>query len=97
MYVETTPRETRNSLPIEALGQSGGPGQVNGGPSLKALMNDYERRLILDALNASGWHQRKAAARLSVLPTTLLEKMKRLGIRRARSVEPLTALDLSRS
>jgi DNA-binding NtrC family response regulator len=87
MYVETTPRETRNSLPIE----------VGEGPSLKALMIDYERRLIIDALDASGGHQRKAAARLGVLPTTLLEKMKRLGIRRARSVEPLTAVDLRRS
>ncbi len=87
MYVETTPRETRSSLPIE----------VSGGPSLKALMTDYERRLILDALNAMGWHQRKAAARLGVLPTTLLEKMKRLGIRRARAVEPLTPIDLARS
>src|SRR5258706_149034 len=45
MYVETTPREPRSSLPIE----------VSGGPSLKALMTDYERRLILDALNAMGW------------------------------------------
>ena len=87
MYVETTPRETRTSLPIE----------MTGGPSLKALMNDYERRLILDALNASGWHQRRAAARLGVLPTTLLEKMKRLGIRRARAVEPPTPIDLTRS
>jgi DNA-binding NtrC family response regulator len=97
MYVETTPREIRNSLPIEALGGSGGPGQTGGAPSLKALMTDYERRLIVDALDASGWHQRRAAARLGVLPTTLLEKMKRLGIRRARAVEPLTALDLARS
>lgn len=87
MYVETTPRETRSSLPIE----------MTGGQSLKALMNDYERRLILDALNASGWHQRRAAAHLRVLPTTLLEKMKRLGIRRARAVDPMTTLDLARS
>jgi DNA-binding NtrC family response regulator len=87
MFVETTPRETRTSLPIE----------MAGGPSLKVLMNDYERRLILDALNASGWHQRRAAAHLRVLPTTLLEKMKRLGIRRARSVEPMTTLNLARS
>ena len=87
MYVETTLRETRSSLPIE----------VNGGQSLKALMNDYERRLILDALNASGWHQRRAAAHLRVLPTTLLEKMKRLGIRRARAVDPMPSHELARS
>jgi DNA-binding NtrC family response regulator len=97
MFVGTMTRETRNSMPIETLGESGGPAHVSGEPTLKALMTDYERRLILDALNASGWHQRRAAARLGVLPTTLLEKMKRLGIRRARAVEPLTPIDLKHS
>jgi DNA-binding NtrC family response regulator len=51
-------------------------------PRLKELVADYERKLILSALNASGGHQRRAAASLGVLPTTLLEKMKRLGIHR---------------
>jgi DNA-binding NtrC family response regulator len=48
--------------------------------SLKALMRAYERELILMALTASGWHQRRAAASLGILPTTLHEKMKRLGL-----------------
>jgi len=48
--------------------------------SLKALLRAYERELILMALNASGWHQRRAAASLGILPTTLHEKMKRLGL-----------------
>lgn len=51
---------------------------------LKQLMAAYERNLILTALGASGWNQRRAAATLGVLPTTLLEKMRRLGIRNPR-------------
>jgi DNA-binding NtrC family response regulator len=47
---------------------------------LKTLMDRYERELIVAALRASGGHQRRAAACLGVLPTTLHEKMKRLGL-----------------
>ena len=52
-------------------------------PRLKELVAEYERKLILSALTQSGGHQRRAAAFLGVLPTTLLEKMKRLGIHRS--------------
>ena len=86
MYLETTRQETRTTVP----GETGAPAA-----NLKTLMAEYERSLILDALDASGWHQRRAAAHLGVLPTTLLEKMKRLGIRRARAVEPRSSLDLT--
>jgi len=54
---------------------------------LKALMEDYERSLIVEALQASGGHQRRTAARLGILPTTLHEKMKRLGLLRPRRQE----------
>jgi DNA-binding NtrC family response regulator len=48
---------------------------------LKALLTEYERDLIRRALEATGGNQRQAARRLGVLPTTLNEKMKRLGLR----------------
>lgn len=48
----------------------------------KTLVADFERGLIEQALTASAGHQRRAAARLGILPTTLHEKMKRLGLRR---------------
>jgi hypothetical protein len=48
---------------------------------LKRRVEQYERRLILSALAAADWSQRRAAQALGVLPTTLHEKMKRLGIR----------------
>ena len=47
---------------------------------LKDLLADYERQLIAEALAATGGNQRRAAAALGVLPTTLHEKLKRLGL-----------------
>jgi DNA-binding NtrC family response regulator len=49
--------------------------------NLKETMNDYERRLIVAALTAAGGNQRRAAAALGLLPSTLSEKLKRLGLR----------------
>jgi DNA-binding NtrC family response regulator len=49
--------------------------------SLKKLVEDYERRLIEDALERAKGNQRRAAAELGCLPTTLNEKMRRLGMR----------------
>lgn len=51
---------------------------------LKDALADYERRLICAALERHGGHQRRAAAALGILPSTLVEKMKRLGIPGAR-------------
>jgi DNA-binding NtrC family response regulator len=49
---------------------------------LKALVSAYERQLIETALAAAEGNQRRAAASLGLLPTTLHEKMKRLGLLR---------------
>ena len=48
---------------------------------LKEKMEEFEREIIAAALAEAGGHQRRAAASLGVLPTTLCEKMKRLGLR----------------
>ena len=57
--------------------------------TLRNLMDAYERRLIEDALRATGGNQRRAAQSLGVLPTTLHEKMKRLGL--VRGGRPIQA------
>lgn len=49
--------------------------------SLRHLVEAYERRLILEALARAEGNQRRAAAELGCLPTTLNEKMRRLGLR----------------
>ena len=48
---------------------------------LKSRLLAYERDLITAALAATAGNQRRAAQRLGILPTTLHEKMKRLGLR----------------
>ena len=53
---------------------------------LKAQVDSFERELILVALREAGGRQRQAARTLGILPTTLHEKMKRLGIPTARAV-----------
>jgi two-component system response regulator HydG len=57
--------------------------------SLKDRLDAYERSLIEEALAATSGNQRQAAFRLGVLPTTLHEKLKRLGMisRPARRAE----------
>jgi DNA-binding NtrC family response regulator len=68
------------------MNQDGTPGR---GQSLKSQVEAYERRLIEAALAASSGNQRRAAAALGLLPTTLHEKMKRLGLlRRGEIPEP---------
>ena len=52
---------------------------------LKTLVNEYERQLILSALGATRGHQRRAARCLGISPSSLHEKMKRLGIKVAPS------------
>ena len=56
--------------------------------SLKRLVEDYERRLIEEALRRANGNQRRAAADLGCLPTTLNEKMRRLGMRACDRTHP---------
>lgn len=57
-------------------------------PNLKTLLEAYERRLIESALAATHGNQRRAAQALGLLPTTLHEKLKRLGLRPRRDADP---------
>jgi len=71
---------------------------VGSRPTLKNLVEAYERHVIEDALRASHGNQRRAARALGVLPTTLHEKMKRLGLLRRAGpdiVEPAEAMALA--
>jgi DNA-binding NtrC family response regulator len=63
--------------------------------SLKEMVKEFERQLIEAALAASAGNQRRAAASLGLLPTTLHEKMKRLGLLR-RGIGPVVETDTSR-
>lgn len=55
---------------------------------LKEMVDDYERKIVLMALELSHWNQRRAASSLGLLPSTLSEKMKRFGLRRVKEETP---------
>src|SRR6266571_8644729 len=55
--------------------------QVGGdGFSLDEVLASYEQRMLYQALEHSGWVKTRAAELLKIKRTTLIEKMKRLGI-----------------
>ncbi len=54
------------------------------GLSLSNAVNDYERQLILHALEKSGWVKNRAAKLLKMNRTTLVEKIKKQGIEKDR-------------
>jgi two-component system response regulator HydG len=63
--------------------------------TLKDLVDAYERHVIEDALRATSGNQRRAARALGVLPTTLHEKMKRLGLLRRAEAEVAVSMALA--
>lgn len=54
------------------------------GLSLSNAVNDYERQLIIHALEKAGWVKNRAAKLLKMNRTTLVEKIKKQGIEKDR-------------
>src|SRR6266853_6769917 len=64
-------------------------------PSLFQIMDEIERRIIIDMLERTGWNQTEAAERFMIPLSTLNQKIKRLGIdvrRRGRGDETLSVV-----
>jgi DNA-binding NtrC family response regulator len=57
------------------------PSLTQDAASLKERVGNFEKAIIMDALEKTDWNQKKAAQMLSVNATTLNEKLKRLRIR----------------
>jgi DNA-binding NtrC family response regulator len=55
------------------------------GISLDHAINEFEKRLILQALDKTGWIKNKAAQLLNLNRTTLIEKIKRQNLQRPNS------------
>jgi len=67
----------------------------NPNPSLFQIIDEVERRIIVDMLERTGWNQTEAAERFLIPLSTLNQKIKRLGIdvrRRGRLDENQIAL-----
>ena len=63
-------------------------------PSLFQIMDEIERRIIIDMLERASWNQTEAAERFLIPLSTLNQKIKRLGIdvrRRGRGDESFSA------
>jgi len=54
---------------------------LENGTSLKDSVREYERNLIVNALEKADWNQKEAAVMLGVNPSTLNEKLKRLNVK----------------
>ncbi|HEV8376352.1 MAG TPA: sigma-54 dependent transcriptional regulator [Candidatus Polarisedimenticolia bacterium] len=74
--LEDLPREIQEAvatpMPLVRVGGEG--------VSLDAIMAEYEEKMLLQALDSAGWVKTRAAELLKIKRTTLIEKMKRLGI-----------------
>jgi len=57
------------------------PSPPIGSMALKEMVSEFQKRLIIRALDQSDWVQKDAAELLDVKPTTLNEMIKRYGIR----------------
>jgi DNA-binding NtrC family response regulator len=64
-----------------APGEAGAlPGGNNARPSLFQMVEEVERRIVLDMLERTAWNQTEAAERFQIPLSTLNQKIKRLGI-----------------
>ena len=80
---------TVDDLPekFQSLGETGqmvSMGIPEEGISLDSAVSEFEKTLILQALNKTGWVKNKAAQLLNLNRTTLIEKIKRQNLRRAQ-------------
>src|ERR1700735_5533752 len=73
------------AIPGDGLTRSGNPSH-----SLFQIMEEVERRVIVDMLERTNWNQTEAAERFQIPLSTLNQKIKRLGIEtRRRSATPM--------
>ena len=78
-------RITQELFPREILDSSsmglGSLSSLENGATLKDLVLEYEKKLIMTALHKADWSQKKAASLLRINRSTLNEKLKRLQIK----------------
>ena len=73
------------AIPGDGVTRSGNPSH-----SLFQIMEEVERRVIVDMLERTNWNQTEAAERFQIPLSTLNQKIKRLGIEtRRRSASPI--------
>src|SRR6267154_2222674 len=89
--VRMQPSEFLPPLPGETRSRSGAD---HSSPSLFQIMDEIERRIIVEMLERTAWNQTEASERFLIPLSTLNQKIKRLGIdvrRRSRGDDMLSA------
>lgn len=79
---EPEPQEDPSEVLQKSLKKSFFVGLPEEGIALKQVVEDFERELILEALEKTEWVKNKAAILLGLNRTTLVEKLKKLNIKR---------------
>jgi len=67
---------------------SGDPAAKGSSPSLFEILEEVERRIIIDMLERTNWNQTEASERFQIPLSTLNQKIKRLGIETRRRAFP---------
>ncbi len=78
-----TPRDLPEKIRGRAVAEPAGivsSAATSGVIDFNGLVASFERELILNALNSTEWVKKKAAESLNLNRTTLIEKMKRIGL-----------------
>jgi DNA-binding NtrC family response regulator len=79
LMVQDLPEKFHTALPNPT---HAAPVLPESGISLDAAVSEFEKTLILEALNKTGWVKNKAAQLLNLNRTTLIEKIKRQNLER---------------
>jgi len=80
LATESQPEGNPAQMLQQSLQQSFHVGIPDEGINLKKLVEDFEKELLIEALEKTGWVKNKAATLLNLNRTTLVEKLKKLKI-----------------
>jgi Nif-specific regulatory protein len=84
LRVEKVPRARAG----KSAAKGGGSSEQESSRELRSEMRDHERGMIVQALEKSGWNQRRAAEDLKLSEATLRNKMSRFGIKPPTGFKP---------
>ena len=80
--VQSAPKETPASFLRQSARKSYTTGLPAEGVNLKKMVEEFERELLLEALEKTNWVKNKASTLLGLNRTTLVEKLKKMNIKR---------------
>ena len=80
--VQSEPTETPGEFLRNSMRHPYFIGLPDEGVNLKKMVEDFEKEIIIEALEKTNWVKNKAATLLNLNRTTLVEKLKKMNIQR---------------